>query len=103
MDQQSDLDRQLRRFARRMPPRLASFVIWLWQPERVWLRLPMAAALIIGGLLSFLPVLGSWMLPLGLVLAARDIPFLQTPMARMLAWIETKWPQQKSSPATRAD
>jgi hypothetical protein len=103
MDRQSHLDRQLHQFTHRLPPRPASFVIWLWQPERVWLRVPLAIALVIGGLLSFLPVLGIWMLPLGLLLIARDIPFLRTPAARMLAWIEAKWPQQKSSRATRAD
>jgi hypothetical protein len=103
MSAQSDLDQQLHRFAQRLPPKFARFLIWLWQPAHIWLRLPMAAALIIGGLLSFLPVLGIWMLPLGLVLAARDIPLLHRPMARMLAWIETKWPQRKSSPGTSAE
>jgi hypothetical protein len=36
-------------------------------------------------------VLGLWMLPLGLVLIAQDIPFLQKPIARMLGWIERTW------------
>jgi hypothetical protein len=103
MDAESHLDRQLRQFLRRLPPKFAGYVIWLWQPERIWLRVPMAVALLIGGVLSFLPVLGIWMLPLGLVLIARDVPFLRGPMARMLGWIEAKWPQQKGSPGTRAN
>ena len=53
-------------------------------------------ALIIGGIFSFLPVLGLWMLPLGLILIAEDLPFLQGPMARMLGWIERKWLVAKS-------
>jgi hypothetical protein len=88
-----DLDRELHKFAQRLPPKLARLLLWLWRPSRIWLRVPLAAALVIGGLLSFLPVLGIWMLPFGLVLVARDIPPLRAPMARMLAWIETKWPQ----------
>jgi hypothetical protein len=103
MNAASDLDQQLSQFAQRLPPKLGRVLLWLWQPSRIWLRVPLAIALVVGGLLSFLPVLGIWMLPLGLVLAARDIPFLQAPMARMLAWIETRWPRRKSSPGTPAD
>jgi hypothetical protein len=40
-------------------------------------RLPVAALLVIGGVFSFLPVLGIWMLPLGLMLLAVDIPALR--------------------------
>ena len=47
--------------------------------------------LIFGGIFSFLPVLGLWMLPLGLLLFAQDVPVLQKPTARMLGWIERKW------------
>jgi hypothetical protein len=47
--------------------------------------------LIVGGIFSFLPVLGLWMLPLGLVLFAQDLPFLEKPTARTLGWIERKW------------
>ena len=32
-----------------------------------------------------------WLLPLGLVLIAQDVPVLQKPMAQMLGWIERKW------------
>jgi hypothetical protein len=47
--------------------------------------------LIVGGIFSFLPVLGLWMLPLGLLLFAQDVPVLQKPMARLLGWLERKW------------
>lgn len=39
-----------------------------------WLRIPAGVALVIGGALGFLPVLGFWMLPLGLAVLAVDIP-----------------------------
>lgn len=36
-----------------------------------------ALALIAGGMLSFLPILGIWMLPLGFALLSEDIPVLK--------------------------
>lgn len=40
-------------------------------------RIPVAILLIFGGLFSFLPVLGIWMLPLGLMLLAVDVPVIR--------------------------
>jgi hypothetical protein len=45
------------------------------------IRFPIALLLIVGGLLSFLPVLGIWMLPLGLLLLAVDLPILRGPIS----------------------
>lgn len=42
-------------------------------------RVPMAIALILGGILSILPFLGAWMLPLGVLLLAVDVPMLRRP------------------------
>jgi hypothetical protein len=47
-------------------------------------RLPLALVLIVGGLFSFLPVLGIWMLPLGLLLLAVDLPCLRGPISVLL-------------------
>lgn len=41
------------------------------------IRLPLGILLILGGIFSFLPVLGIWMLPLGLLLLAVDFPFMR--------------------------
>lgn len=41
------------------------------------LRIPLSVLLVIGGLLGFLPVLGFWMVPVGLLLLAVDIPILR--------------------------
>lgn len=59
--------------------------------------------LVAGGTLSFLPVLGLWMLPLGLVLFAQDVPMLQAPMARTLGWVERKWIERQRARAVRND
>jgi hypothetical protein len=37
--------------------------------------------LLLGGVFSILPGLGLWMLPLGLLLLAADVPFLRKPVA----------------------
>ncbi|MBL9046215.1 MAG: hypothetical protein JNK34_02740 [Tabrizicola sp.] len=48
------------------------------------IRLPLAVLLVLGGLVSFLPVLGIWMLPLGLLLLAVDLPFLRSPISAFM-------------------
>lgn len=63
--------RQIHRLQRGMP-RLGAA---LRPGSRV--RLPVAVLLILGGLVGFLPVLGFWMLPLGLLLLAIDLPALR--------------------------
>jgi hypothetical protein len=47
--------------------------------------------LIVGGIFGFLPVLGFWMVPLGLILIAQDVPFLRGPVARFLSACERGW------------
>jgi hypothetical protein len=91
----AELDRHFAWFEARLPPRLARFVGWLRKPSSRLARIPLAILLIVGGIFSFLPVLGLWMLPLGLLLFAQDVPILQKPMAPMLGWIERKWMERE--------
>ena len=88
---QEELDRHLAWFEGKLPPRPAKFVGWLRKPSSRYARIPAAILLMVGGVFGFLPVLGLWMLPLGLVLFAQDVPALQKPMARSLGWFERKW------------
>jgi hypothetical protein len=55
--------------------------------------------LIIGSFLSILPVFGLWMLPLGMVMLAQDVPFIKRLIDRLLAWIEWKHPKWLGLPA----
>ena len=55
------------------------------------IRIPIGLLLIVAGIVGFLPVLGFWMVPLGLLLIAQDIPFLRRPTLRALLWLERKW------------
>jgi hypothetical protein len=50
-----------------------------WQPVRILLALFFIA----GGVFSFLPFLGAWMLPLGFLLLAVDLPFLRRPISAL--------------------
>jgi hypothetical protein len=61
------------------------------------LRTLVALLLIIGGIAGIvLPVLGFWMVPLGLALLAVDVPFLRGPLGRLLACINRKLASQAS-------
>ena len=80
---------------RRVPIRVSQSIQWLRKPSSFAVRLVVALLLILGGIFSFLPVLGLWMLPLGLLFIAQDVPILQKPLVRVLAWFEAKWEQLK--------
>lgn len=55
------------------------------------LRVPVAILMIFGGVFAFLPVLGVWMLPLGIMLLALDVPALQIPVAGVIIRIRRWW------------
>lgn len=77
-----ELRRAFKRIEREVPQGVASRVRWLRHPASRWIRLVAGLLLIVGGIFSILPMLGLWMLPLGGLLIAADIPPLRQPMAR---------------------
>jgi hypothetical protein len=86
---------------RRVPISVSRFIRWLRMPSSFAVRLVIAILLILGGIFSFLPVLGLWMLPLGLLLIAQDVPVLQTPLLVAFVWVEKKY--QRLREKWRAD
>jgi hypothetical protein len=92
---QPDLDEEFQRLEPLLPRWAAKFVKWVRQPGSRWVRLPLALLLIAAGFVGFLPILGFWMVPLGLVLIAQDVPFLKPPLARALRWAHDKWDAHK--------
>ena len=81
---------------RRQPQRLLPGILGRWvahlrEPSVSWVRVPLGVLLVLGGLLGFLPVLGFWMAPLGLVLLALDVALLRRPTARLLVGGERLW------------
>jgi asparagine N-glycosylation enzyme membrane subunit Stt3 len=57
----------------------------LRKPSPFAVRLVVALLLIVGGLFSFLPILGLWMLPLGLLFIAQDVPLLQKTLSQSVS------------------
>ena len=103
---QVELNRYFQMIDRRVPTRLSAWIRWLRKPNSFAVRVIVAIMLVLGGIFSFLPVLGLWMLPLGLLLISQDVPFLQKPLVATLAWSESKcvwlkgkWKQVKLSRA----
>ena len=74
------LDRLYARIGRKIPVS-AGFLAWARRPSARLVRVPIGLLLVLGGIFSILPILGLWMLPLGLMLLAVDFPPLQTPVA----------------------
>ena len=85
------LDRQLTRLEQKLPAWAARSLGWLRRPSSRWVRLPVGALLLAGGLLSILPFLAIWMAPLGLLLLAQDMSVLRRPTGRTMICIERRW------------
>lgn len=85
------LNRQFDRLQRRVPNFAARMLERIRRPEARWVRIPLGLLLILGGIFSFLPVLGIWMLPLGLLLLALDLVFLQGPVNSTIVRGSRKW------------
>lgn len=93
------LDRHLDNLESRLPDGVARRIRQLRQPDARWVRVPSALVLIGGGCLGFLPVLGFWMLPLGFLLLAQDVPMVKRPTVNMLDWAERRWTSWKGTSA----
>lgn len=91
------LDRHFDRMEARLPSRFSRFLQWLRKPSSRWVRIPLGFVFIVGGILGFLPILGLWMLPIGLLLLAQDVPFLRRPMLLALDCVERRWLRWKAS------
>lgn len=89
------LNHTFARIERRLPRRARRPFRWLRKPSSRWLRIPLGILFAIGGIFGFLPVLGLWMLPLGLLLLAQDVPFLRHPLLAILDWLERRWIRRK--------
>ncbi|PDV89834.1 MULTISPECIES: PGPGW domain-containing protein [Rhizobium] len=49
-------------------------------------RMAIGMALVLCGLLGFLPILGFWMLPLGLLVLSHDLPIARRLRRRLAVW-----------------
>ena len=78
-----------------MPRKGQGAVRWLLRPSMRALRIPVAVLLIAASVFWFLPILGLWMLPLGLLLLAEDIPPLRRRFVHVLMRIELWWEKRR--------
>jgi len=92
---QQRLNHQLDRLGQKLPRWAARSLQWLRKPSSRWVRLPAGFLLVLGGIFSILPLLGLWMLPLGLLLLVQDVPFLRRPTRQALTCIERRWRRHK--------
>ena len=75
----------------KLPRRVRAAVEWIRYPARKRVRLVAAVLLVLGGILSILPIFGLWILPLGLALMSDDIPWLKVPLEKLARGIERVW------------
>jgi hypothetical protein len=85
-------EQRLEQLIDRLPARVQAATRWLRRPSSRWARVPAGVLLIIGGLLSILPVFGLWMLPLGVVLLADDVLVFQRMRDALLDQLERRRP-----------
>ena len=102
-----NFDQEMDRLQGQIPDWAGRNLKRLRQPRAVWVRVPTGIALTGGGLLSFLPVLGIWMLPVGLALLAHDVRVMRKPVAHVLHFTNGKIEKSRgkkrveSTPAAR--
>ena len=85
------LRRAFKHLEQEVPDSVARQIRNLRHPDARWIRIPVGLLLILGGVFSILPFLGIWMLPLGLLLIALDVPFLRKPIGHSTIWGADKW------------
>jgi len=89
MSRKPELERELDRLQQQLPG-WAQWAVDIPRGSNKWVRVPAGVALTVGGCVWFLPVVGIWMLPVGLATLAVDVPPLRPPMIRMLDFINRK-------------
>ena len=88
------LQRQFNRL-RAAVPWLGSWLDRLLSERAAMIRFPIGVLLMIGGVFSILPFLGIWMLPLGLMLLAVDVPALRRPVAGVIIRLRRWWENRR--------
>lgn len=89
-------DPRLQRLLDALPHPARRSYAWLARPQAKWVRLPLGLALIAGGAIGFLPVLGVWMLPIGALLIGEDIPPVRRATLHVLGGLQRWWDARRS-------
>jgi hypothetical protein len=97
----ADFHQEMDRFQDHLPDWASRHLDRLRHPRALWIRVPAGIALTGGGVLSVLPGLGLWMLPVGLALLAQDVPPMQPPLARVLNFANGKIDKMRERKAAK--
>jgi len=65
-------------------------------------RLIVGTLLVIGGVLGFLPIVGFWMIPLGLIVLSVDFPFIRRRRRRLEVRLGRWWRKRQEEKAFKA-
>lgn len=91
------LDEAYEALERHAPEGVSRVLRWLRKPRGKKARLAAGTALVVLGALGpLLPVAGIWMLPLGLLLLAEDVPRMQGCVVKLTLWFEGRWLKLRS-------
>ena len=73
------------------PPRkITVFGREFTMPRSRGVRIALGALLIVGGILGFLPILGFWMIPLGLLVLSYEFALVRRHRRRFVVWWERR-------------
>jgi hypothetical protein len=92
-----ELDEELDLLQERVPGSVSKLMMRVRAPSAKPYRIPIGIALTVGGVFGFLPLVGFWMVPLGLAVLAQDVPVIRPPLARAVAWVNKKSKKKSSS------
>src|ERR1700746_4103901 len=91
-----DFHEEMNRFQNHIPTRVGHNLNRLRGERAIWMRVLAGVALIVAWGFLPLPLVGIWMLPVGLALLAHDIPTVRAPIARLLHFANGKIEKRKS-------
>ena len=67
-------------------------------PRSKPLRISLGVALVLGGMIGFLPVLGFWVVPLGIIVLSVDLPVARRLRRRSVVWWERRQRARQERP-----
>jgi ABC-type uncharacterized transport system permease subunit len=91
-----DFHEEMNRFQNHIPTWVGHNLNRLRGKRAIWVRVLTGIALIVAWGFLPLPVVGIWMLPVGLALLAHDIPTVRAPIARLLHFTNRKIEKRKN-------
>ena len=84
-----------------MAPKVRIFNNHWHLPRSRLLRIGLGVALIVCGLLGFLPVLGFWMIPLGFLVLSVDLPIVRRWRRQITVWWHRRRDRRRRRRETR--